>query len=48
MNSSALAIQAAALYRWEFERHGEAMRIDVPGLSHSMSPTRWRKRAAPV
>jgi DNA-binding transcriptional LysR family regulator len=20
-----------ALYRWEFERHGEAMRIDVPG-----------------
>src|SRR5258705_10993092 len=22
---------SGALYRWEFERHGEAMRIDVPG-----------------
>ena len=21
-----------ALYRWEFERHGEAMKIDVPGF----------------
>jgi DNA-binding transcriptional LysR family regulator len=23
--------RSGALYRWEFERHGEAMRIDVPG-----------------
>ena len=22
---------SGALYRWEFERHGEAIRIDVPG-----------------
>lgn len=22
---------SGALYRWEFERHGEAMRVDVPG-----------------
>ena len=22
---------SGALYRWEFERHGEAMKIDVPG-----------------
>src|SRR4030088_1133858 len=31
MNASALAMPSGALYRWEFERHGEGMRIDVPG-----------------
>jgi DNA-binding transcriptional LysR family regulator len=31
MNASALAIRAALSNRWEFERHGEAIRIDVPG-----------------
>jgi DNA-binding transcriptional LysR family regulator len=30
---------SGALCRWEFERHGEAIRIDVPGFLHSMSPT---------
>jgi hypothetical protein len=30
---------SGALYRWEFERHGEAMTIDVRGPSRSVSPT---------
>jgi len=31
MNASALAIQAALFTAGSFERHGEAMKIDVPG-----------------
>ena len=39
---------SGALYRWEFERRGEAMRIDVPGSLTLDEPDMTRRRAGQV